>query len=664
MQATYSPEDNKLRFYPDGRLSPEDYARIKTAGFKWAPAQKLFVAPMWTPEREDLMIEWAGEVGDEDTSLVDRAEERAERFEDYSEKRQEDADRAHAAVHAIADNIPLGQPILVGHHSERHARKDAEKIENGMRRAVKMWEQSKYWEQRAASALAHAKYKERPDVRARRIKTLEADLRRCIAAYTPRDNSTIMQQKGWSPAADAPKVPHVFCGAGSRGGRWVAVEDLERIKAGYVRWEQHYQNRIAYERAMLDDAGGLVAEQQEIKVGGRVLVRGEWVTVLRVNRKDGNAISFRTNRRYVPIIGTDEVFGYEPPTEEHAAAVSAAMKRPATCNYPGERFATCTQAEWKAINKDYKSTVHVIEATETTARHCVRYAIGFKLHLPAPTVTEQAANYCSSNRTHTYWPVFITDAKRIDPPTREEQDTKPRAQVIPPPMRDDLIRRAANVAAEPIKPEPEPDANGAKFEQLRETLKAGIQVVSAPQLFPTPPDLARRMVQEADIQPGMCVLEPSAGTGNIVRAVVDAVDTEILGYEINRELCSLLDRTFPSYKLKTICADFLTVQPLKSLNTWPTADAACKYPRILMNPPFADRQDIAHIKHAMKFLAPGGRLVAICANGPRQQEQLKPLMDSWEDLPADTFKESGTGVNTALVIYDAPEDDAPQATLF
>ena len=79
MQATYSPEDNKLRFYPDGRLNPEDYARIKTAGFKWAPAQKLFVAPAWSPSREDLMIEWAGEVGDEDTSLVDRAEERAER---------------------------------------------------------------------------------------------------------------------------------------------------------------------------------------------------------------------------------------------------------------------------------------------------------------------------------------------------------------------------------------------------------------------------------------------------------------------------------------------------------------------------------------------------------------------------------------------------------
>jgi len=38
-----------------------------------------------------------------------------------------------------------------------------------------------------------------------------------------------------------------------------------------------------------------------------------------------------------------------------------------------------------------------------------------------------------------------------------------------------------------------------------------------------------------------------------------------------------------------------------------------------MNPPFENGADIKHIQHAMKMLKPGGRLVAICANGPRQQ---------------------------------------------
>src|SRR5580765_2626408 len=178
MQATYSPEDNKLRLYSLGRLPKELYERVRAAGFIWAPKQELFVAPMWTPQREDLLLELCGEIGDEDTSLVDRAEQRAERFEDYSENRAEDAEQARAAVARIADGIPMGQPLLIGHHSERHARKDAEKIENGMRRAVKMWETSQYWQYRAAGAVRAAKYKELPAVRARRIKKIEADVRK------------------------------------------------------------------------------------------------------------------------------------------------------------------------------------------------------------------------------------------------------------------------------------------------------------------------------------------------------------------------------------------------------------------------------------------------------------------------------------------------------
>ena len=143
MTATYSPEDNKLRLYSATRLDKTTYDRVKAAGFKWAPKQDLFVAPMWTPGREDLLIESCGEVGDEDTSLVERQEQRAERFEEYHENRTEDAEQARAAVHRIADNIPLQADL--GHHSEKHARKDAERIENGMRRAVRMWETAQYW---------------------------------------------------------------------------------------------------------------------------------------------------------------------------------------------------------------------------------------------------------------------------------------------------------------------------------------------------------------------------------------------------------------------------------------------------------------------------------------------------------------------------------------
>jgi len=44
--ATYSPEDNKLRLYSSTRLDRELYARVRSAGFIYAPKQELFVAPM------------------------------------------------------------------------------------------------------------------------------------------------------------------------------------------------------------------------------------------------------------------------------------------------------------------------------------------------------------------------------------------------------------------------------------------------------------------------------------------------------------------------------------------------------------------------------------------------------------------------------------------
>ena len=175
--ATYSPDDNKLRLYATSRLDADTYARVKAAGFRWAPKQELFFTT-WTPQAEDIALELAGEIDDDDKSLTERAEERAGRFEVYSEKRATEAGQAKAAIDSISKRFEFGQPILVGHHSERKARKDAERIENGMRRAIRLWETSEYWQSRAAGAIRHAKYKELPAVRACRIKTIEADLRK------------------------------------------------------------------------------------------------------------------------------------------------------------------------------------------------------------------------------------------------------------------------------------------------------------------------------------------------------------------------------------------------------------------------------------------------------------------------------------------------------
>jgi uncharacterized small protein (DUF1192 family) len=65
-----------------------------------------------------------------------RLERRAERRLEWAEGRAAKSGAALERVHAIADGIPFGQPILVGHHSERHARRDQARMEQGMAAAV------------------------------------------------------------------------------------------------------------------------------------------------------------------------------------------------------------------------------------------------------------------------------------------------------------------------------------------------------------------------------------------------------------------------------------------------------------------------------------------------------------------------------------------------
>lgn len=61
---------------------------------------------------------------------------RAERLRTWADKRQAKSASAFNTARTVADGIPLGQPILVGHHSERRHRRDIERIDNGMRKGI------------------------------------------------------------------------------------------------------------------------------------------------------------------------------------------------------------------------------------------------------------------------------------------------------------------------------------------------------------------------------------------------------------------------------------------------------------------------------------------------------------------------------------------------
>ena len=193
-----------------------------------------------------------------------------------------------------------------------------------------------------------------------------------------------------------------------------------------------------------------------------------------------------------------------------------------------------------------------------------------------------------------------------------------------------------------------------QIEAMRQTLKTGVAVVSAPQLFLTPATLAVRMVELADIQPGQEVLEPSAGTGVLCKAITALEPSaKVFAVEVNHQLCELLSQTInrPEDAAEGICKNVLQGDFLECFGLG-------LFDRIVMNPPFADGADIQHITHALRLLRPGGRIVALCANGPRQAAKLRPVIEemggAWEELPPGTFSAAGTNVRTVLLTASQP----------
>ncbi len=167
--------------------------------------------------------------------------------------------------------------------------------------------------------------------------------------------------------------------------------------------------------------------------------------------------------------------------------------------------------------------------------------------------------------------------------------------------------------------------------------------------FPTPQPVIDRIMEEADIQPGMSVLEPSAGFGDIAQAAKDA-GGEVEVVEISPTLREYLkDAGF-----EPTSSDFL--------------EHTGEYDRIVMNPPFSKRQDVDHVRHAFSLLKPGGKLVAITSEGPffgsdAKAKEFRDFVDehgSSEKLPEGAFKSSfnTTGVNTRIVVIEKQDDSA------
>lgn len=171
--------------------------------------------------------------------------------------------------------------------------------------------------------------------------------------------------------------------------------------------------------------------------------------------------------------------------------------------------------------------------------------------------------------------------------------------------------------------------------------------------FPTPPDVAAHIAELAELQDYQHVLEPSAGDGALIDAILERAPfagvfaCELLEANYKRLVVKYADNP----RMRLWQGDFLSIRPEP------------RYQRVIMNPPFVARADIEHVMCAWEWLEQDGRLIAIMSAGVRFREDSKTrafraFVDQYggeiEDLPEGAFKPSGTMVRTVVVRIDKP----------
>ena len=162
--------------------------------------------------------------------------------------------------------------------------------------------------------------------------------------------------------------------------------------------------------------------------------------------------------------------------------------------------------------------------------------------------------------------------------------------------------------------------------------------------FYTPPTVVAKLMELADVHVGQTVLEPSSGEGAIALALADTGAT-VESLEI-RDVPPWWSQRSNILHWKT---DFLKVEPRP------------EFDRVVMNPPFSRQQDMVHVSHAFQFLKPGGRLVSVMSPAFEFRTTLvakafRALYDSAGGrtihLPENSFRESGTEVNSVIVVLN------------
>lgn len=178
------------------------------------------------------------------------------------------------------------------------------------------------------------------------------------------------------------------------------------------------------------------------------------------------------------------------------------------------------------------------------------------------------------------------------------------------------------------------------------------------QFFETPKNLAMVLVHFAGIKEYDSILEPSAGQGAIIDCILEDIDkTNMVFYcEMMPTNQIILQRKYGEmenvFGIHPVNDDFLQL------------GEGTKFNKIIANPPFSKNQDIDHVRKMYNLLSPGGVLVSITSSHWEMSENkkekefrqwLKDVGAKDEDVPKNSFKDSGTLVGGKILIIRKPQ---------
>jgi Domain of unknown function (DUF3560) len=182
----------------------------------------------------------------------------------------------------IADGIPLGQPILVGHHSETRHRRDVERMHSNKLKQIDKLDYAEHLQERAFIAQAKSE---------KRHYTLEY-LGNRIQECQAKLNSIQRRLNG------------------KELGILESITNNPKVRSIWEQEKAQIQEQLDYWQSIVEEKGGVKYNKDNIQIGDWIKSTGWWYQVYRINKKSVSCRYFQPNQGWNNTVEYFDIRGY------------------------------------------------------------------------------------------------------------------------------------------------------------------------------------------------------------------------------------------------------------------------------------------------------------------------------------------------------------------